>query len=98
MSSAVGCWSVHNKCCRAWGVSLQKDKSSRALKGFPTKLGWEFQFLVPISGTPIERGIPLPFLIPKITVGFIFSIPLLKNQEIRIPIPKFGIPKKKHRS
>ncbi len=33
-------------------------------------LGWEFQFLVPISGTPIVSGIPIPFLIPKITVGY----------------------------
>jgi hypothetical protein len=36
-------------------------------------LGWEFQFLVPISGTPIGSGIPIPFLIPKIPVGFFFS-------------------------
>jgi hypothetical protein len=33
-------------------------------------LGWEFQFSVPISGTPIGSGIPIPFLIPKILVGF----------------------------
>jgi hypothetical protein len=36
-------------------------------------LGWEFRFLVPISGTPIESGIPIPFLIPKIPVGKFFS-------------------------
>ena len=36
-------------------------------------LGWEFQFLVPISGTPIGSGIPIPFSIPKITVGKFFS-------------------------
>jgi hypothetical protein len=53
--------------------------------------------LVPISGTPIGGGIPIPFLIPKIPVGFFFRILLLKNQEIRIPIPKFGILKKKKR-
>ncbi len=35
-------------------------------------LGWEFQFLVPISGTPIVSGIPIPFSIPKIPVGFFF--------------------------
>jgi hypothetical protein len=35
-------------------------------------LGWEFQFLVPISGTPIGGGIPIPFTIPKILVGIIF--------------------------
>ncbi len=37
-------------------------------------LGWEFRFLVPISGTPIRSGIPIPFLIPKIPVGiFLFK-------------------------
>ncbi len=35
-------------------------------------LGWEFQFLVPISGTPIVSRIPIPFLIPKIPVGKYF--------------------------
>jgi hypothetical protein len=34
-----------------------------------TKLGWEFRFLVPISGTPIGSGIPDPFPIRKILVG-----------------------------
>jgi hypothetical protein len=38
------------------------------------KLGWEFRFLVPISGTPIVSGIPILFLIPKIPVGFFFEI------------------------
>jgi hypothetical protein len=33
------------------------------------ELGWEFQFLVPISGNPIGRGIPIPFLFPEIPVG-----------------------------
>jgi hypothetical protein len=32
-------------------------------------LGWEFRFLVLISGTPIGSGIPDPFTIPKIPVG-----------------------------
>jgi hypothetical protein len=36
------------------------------------ELGWGFQFLVPIFGTPIVSGIPIPFLIPKIPVGIIF--------------------------
>jgi hypothetical protein len=35
-------------------------------------LGWEFQFLVPIFGTPIGSRILIPFLIPKIPVGFFF--------------------------
>ncbi len=35
-------------------------------------LGWEFRFLVPISGTPIVSRIPIPCLIPKILVGIFF--------------------------
>jgi hypothetical protein len=35
-------------------------------------LGWEFRFLVPISGTPIISGIPILFSIPKIPVGKYF--------------------------
>ncbi len=35
--------------------------------------GWEFQFSVPISGTPIGNGIPIPFLILEIPVGFFFE-------------------------
>jgi hypothetical protein len=33
-------------------------------------LGWEFQFLVPISGTPIRSEIPILFQIPGILVDF----------------------------
>jgi hypothetical protein len=33
-------------------------------------LGWEFQFLVPISRTPTGSRIPILFLIPKILDGF----------------------------
>ncbi len=39
--------------------------------------------MVPISGTPIGSGIPLPFLIPKITVGKFFSnsaVEKMRNQ------------------
>ncbi len=35
-------------------------------------LGWEFQFLVLISGTPIVSGILIPCSIPKILVGTFF--------------------------
>ncbi len=35
-------------------------------------LSWEFQFFVPISGTPIISRIPIPFLIPEILVGTFF--------------------------
>jgi hypothetical protein len=44
-------------------------------------LGWEFQFLVPISGTPIRSRIPIPFLIPKIPVGSFFEIPMSGESE-----------------
>jgi hypothetical protein len=47
------------------------------------QLGWEFRFLVPISGTPIGSRIPIPFLILKIPVGFFFSnstVEKLRNQ------------------
>jgi hypothetical protein len=57
------------------------------------RLGWEFRFLVPISGTPIGSGIPLPFSIPKITVEFFFMNSAVENWGIGILIPKFGIPK-----
>jgi hypothetical protein len=36
-------------------------------------LGWEFQFLILISGTPIGSGIPIPFPIPDIPVIFLIS-------------------------
>ncbi len=55
-------------------------------------LGWEFQFLVPISGTPIGSGIPILFPIPDIPVRFFFWILLLKIHQIGIPIPKFDFP------
>jgi hypothetical protein len=44
-------------------------------------LGWEFQFLVPISGTPIVSGIPILFLVPKIPDGFFFEIPMSGESE-----------------
>ncbi len=37
------------------------------------RLGWEFRFFVPISGTPIGSRIPIPFSIPKIPVEKCFS-------------------------
>jgi hypothetical protein len=45
------------------------------------KLGWEFQFWVPISGTPIGSGIPIPFSIPKIPVGIFFEFRCLKIEK-----------------
>jgi hypothetical protein len=37
-------------------------------------LGWEFRFLVPISGTPIVSRITILCLIQKIPVGIFFEI------------------------
>jgi hypothetical protein len=50
------------------------DSSSLVLSSMHHQwhLGWEFQFLVPISGTPIVSRIPIPFSIPKIPVGNCF--------------------------
>jgi hypothetical protein len=44
-------------------------------------LGWEFRFLVPISGTPIVSKILILFLIPKIPVGIFFEIPMSGESE-----------------
>jgi hypothetical protein len=58
-----------------------------------SKLGWKFQFLVAISGTPIGSRILFHFWFQRFRSVF-FWIPLLKNREIRILIPKLGFPKK----
>jgi hypothetical protein len=47
------------------------------------KLGWEFQFLVLISGTPIISKTPIPCSIPKIPVGFFFEILMSGESENR---------------
>jgi hypothetical protein len=65
--------------------------SQSAMRTSCLVLGWEFQFLVPISGTPIVSGILILFLIPKIPVGFFLKFRCLESQKIGIPIPKFGI-------
>ncbi len=69
-------------------LDLSFDSSS-------TVLGWEFQFSVPISGTPIASGIPIPFSIPKIPVGKFFSNSAVKKmRNWNSESEKFGIPKK----
>ncbi len=54
----------------------------------PSRLGWEFQYLIPISGTPIGSRIPILFQILDIPVGIFLRIPLLKTHQIGIPICK----------
>jgi hypothetical protein len=58
-------------------------------------LGCEFQFLVPISGTPILSGIPIPFLIPKIRVGNFYSNPAVEKSRNRDSDSKIWNSKKK---
>ncbi len=58
-------------------LEKEGDSTHKALLVYPNKmatfqLGWEFRFLVPISGTPIVSRITIPFLIPKIPVGKYF--------------------------
>ncbi len=52
-----------------WWEIVLKMRTRWLLYYDPLALGWKFQFLVPISGTPIGSEIPIPFLIPKIPVG-----------------------------
>jgi hypothetical protein len=59
----------------------QWSNINTAKNGARGQLGWEFRFLVPISGTPIVSGIPIPFSIPKIPVGFFFEIPVSGESE-----------------
>jgi hypothetical protein len=54
------------------GDVWQWSNINTAKNGARGQLGWEFRFLVPISGIPIVSGIPIPFSIPKIPVGFVF--------------------------
>ncbi len=57
------------------------------------ELGWEFQFLVPISETSIVSRIPIHFFDSKDSGRKIFfEFQCLESQKIGILIPKFGIP------
>ncbi len=49
-------------------------------------LGWEFQFLVPIPGTPIGSRIPIPFLILEILLIYFLKFRCLERQKIGILI------------
>ncbi len=55
------------------------------------RLGWEFQFLIPISGTPIVSRIPILFLVPKIPVGFFFISDVWRVRKLLFRFAKFGI-------
>ncbi len=56
------------------------NSSAVALQVPNNLLGWEFHFLVWISGTPIGSGIPFLFSIPEILVVF-FLIPISGKSE-----------------
>ncbi len=54
--------------------------------------GWEFRFLVPISGTPIVSGISIPCLIPKILVGnFGLNSDVWRVRKLEFRFAIFGI-------
>ncbi len=56
-------------------------------------LGWEFRFLVLISGTPIQSKIPDLFPIPKIPVGIVFwNSNFWKVRKLEFWFAIFGIP------
>jgi hypothetical protein len=81
----------HSGSDSALGLSIPAFHAARNMLP-PELLGWEFQFLVLISGTPIISRIPIPFLISKIPVGIILlKFQCLESQKIKIPIPKFRI-------
>ncbi len=63
--------------CVVWLSSSRFDDNDRD----KDHLDWEFRFLVPISGTPIGGGIPIPFTILKIPAGFFFEIPISGESE-----------------
>ncbi len=77
-----------------WSMHLDKIQVYSKSIGSDTRL--EFQFMVPISGTPIGSIIPIPFFNSG-NCGQNFSwIQLLKKRQIGIQIPKFGFPKKNY--
>ncbi len=62
------------------------------------RLGWEFRFLLPISGTPIGSGIPIPFLIPEILVGFFLEFCCWKIDKLEFRFQNLEFRKKKCRN
>jgi hypothetical protein len=62
-------------------------------------LGWEFQFLVPISGTPIGSRIPILFLIPKILVrNFFLNFTVEKSRNLNSDSKIWNSKKKRRNS
>ncbi len=66
---------------RAVAVARARARAVALVVVVMVVLGWEFRFLVPISGTPIVSGILIPFSIPKIPVGIFFKIPMSGESE-----------------
>jgi hypothetical protein len=63
-------------------------------KEYQAQLGWEFQFLNPISGTPIGSGIPIPFWIAEIRVGFFFEFHCWKIDKLEFRFQNLEFQKK----
>ncbi len=80
------------KCHRPWHTGGKLSSVNVAICRKAYLLGWEFQFLVPISRTPIVSGIPIPFLTPEIPVVIFFwnsNVWRVRKSEFRFAI--FGI-------
>ncbi len=76
---------LHWKACYKLWCShrslFQNNGSSNYLTNNVGPLGWEFQFSVPISGTPIGSGIPILFSIPRFRLESFFEIPMSGESE-----------------
>ncbi len=71
---------------RPWRICFSWKSCRSQLSCHPWQLGWEFQFLVPISGIPIVSGILIPCSIPKFPVIFFLKFQFLESQKIGILI------------
>ena len=70
----------------------QRDPHQGQCHDVARMLGWEFQFLVLISGTPIRGGIPILFTILKIPVCFFWNSDFWRARKLEFRFVIFGIP------
>ncbi len=71
----------------------RKKKFGRSQRWGGNRLGWEFQFLVLIPGTPIRSRFLILFLIPEILVRFFFwNSDFWKVKKLEFRFAKFGVP------
>ncbi len=87
----------YTKFLHVWSLRVDTICKCKALTPWHLMhLGWEFQFLVPISGTPIGSGIPIPFLIAEIPVGFFFEFRCWKIDKSEFRFQNSEFKKKLH--